>query len=329
MASGIPDIDIAPFLDGDAAARLGVAGEVDAACREIGFFTVSGHGISDREIAETMAMADAFFLLPVDDKLSIRQPAPQISRGYTPLAAEQLSAGLGETAPPDLKELIDIGPIDVAEDAYHTGPDAGDFFHPNLWPDRPEGFQARMEAYYRRMNGLADTLMEIFAVALDLPPRFFVSHLHRNISALRLICYPEQHEPPVPGQLRGGAHTDYGTLTILTADRAPGGLQAQRRDGEWIDVMPPPGSFIVNIGDAMQIWTNDRWISTLHRVVNPPAHLASTARRISMPFFHQPNYDALITPLDSCVPKGSTANHPPMTFGAHWTRKWNASREIA
>ncbi|MEL6233151.1 MAG: 2-oxoglutarate and iron-dependent oxygenase domain-containing protein [Pseudomonadota bacterium] len=327
-AEGIPDIDISPFATGDAAAQASVAADVDLACREIGFFTIRGHGIGQPQIDAALAMADAFFGLPETEKLTIRQPAPQISRGYTPLAAEQLSAGLGEAAPPDLKELIDIGPIEIGTDPYYTGPDAGDHFHANLWPAAPEGFRDMMEGYYRAMNGLADTLMEIFAVALGQPSGFFANALDRNISALRLICYPEQLTPPVPGQLRGGAHTDYGTLTILTADQAPGGLQAQRHDGVWIDVVPQPGTFIVNIGDAMQVWTNDQWISTLHRVVNPPAALAATARRISMPFFHQPNYDAVIAPLPGCVPEGAVPHHAPITFGEHWMRKWAASRDI-
>ena len=112
--------------------------------------------------------ADEFFSLPDSQKLKIRQPAKHISRGYTPFAAEQLSAGLGNISPPDLKEMIDIGPIDIPDDPYFSKPEAGDHFHPNLWPDQPFGFRKIMETYYKEMNLLADLLMEIFSLSLNL-----------------------------------------------------------------------------------------------------------------------------------------------------------------
>lgn len=322
----IPVIDISPFLEGDETGKRRVASEMNRACEEIGFFLLTGHGVAQDQIDKVYRDAEAFFLQPVDRKLSIRQPAPGISRGYTPLAGESLSATLGNKAPGDLKEMVDMGPVDVPADHYYSRPEAGNHFHPNLWPAQPEAFRADMEAYYRRMNRLANDLMALFAVALDLPEDFFFDKLDKNISALRLICYPEQKEAPVPGQLRSGAHTDYGTLTILTSNKAAGGLQAQHRDGYWVDVTPEPGSFVINIGDAMQVWTNDRWVSTLHRVVNPPAELASTARRQSLVFFHQPNYDAIIQTLPSCYGAGRPKRYEPVTFGDHWTRKWLVSK---
>lgn len=323
---GIPVLDLAPFLAGDAAARDAAAAEMDRIGREIGFFLLRGHGVDPALTAAAAAAADAFFRLPEAEKRAIAQPAPEISRGYTPPGGEALSAGLGETAPGDLKEMIDIGPVDPPPAGHPAHRGAGHHFHPNLWPARPEGFRPAMEAYYRRMNRLADDLMRLFARALALPEDAFAASLDRNISALRLICYPEQTVPPVPGQLRSGAHTDYGTLTILTANRAAGGLQARHRDGRWIDVLPEPGEFVVNIGDAMEVWTNDRWVSTLHRVVNPPPDLAATARRLSLVFFHQPNHDALIEALPSCTGEGNPARHAPISFGDHWTAKWMATK---
>ncbi|MEM8729009.1 MAG: 2-oxoglutarate and iron-dependent oxygenase domain-containing protein [Pseudomonadota bacterium] len=326
-AARVPRIDLAPYRQGSAQDRADVAAQVDTACRDIGFFTITGHGLPDTMMSDTMATADAFFRLPTSEKLKIRQPAKDISRGYTPLAAEQLSAGLGDSAPPDLKELIDIGPVDVPGGDYYTCAAAGNHFHPNIWPETPTGFRPTMEAYYRAMNGLADTLMDVFALALDLPDGFFTDKLDRNMSALRLICYPEQIAAPEDGQLRSGAHTDYGTLTILAADAAPGGLQARHRSATWVDVPIVQGEFVVNIGDAMQIWTNDIWISTLHRVVNPDRQDGPRARRLSMPFFHQPNYDAIISPLASCLAPGETPKASQITFGDHWMSKWMASRD--
>lgn len=321
----IPTVDLAPFFNGDAAGRGAVAAQIDRACREIGFFLITGHGVAAEMMAETYAMASAFFDLPQEEKLGIRQPAPHISRGYTPIRGEALSAGLGMAAPGDLKEMIDIGPVDVPGGDYYTRPEAGAHFHPNLWPLRPPGFRDTMERYYRRANRLADDLMRLFALALDLPEAFFLGKLDRNMSALRVVRYPEQTEPPLPGQLRSGAHTDYGTLTVLMADRAAGGLQARHRDGTWVDILPEPGAYVVNIGDVMQIWTGGRWVSTLHRVVNPPAELASRARRHSVVFFHQPNYDAVIETLPSCRDPDQP-HSPPITYAAHWMGKWMATK---
>lgn len=324
--TAIPVIDIAPFLEGTPDGRRKVAAEIRKAGEEIGFFVIKGHGVEQPIIEETYDAAASFFRLPVEDKRAILQPPGNIPRGYTPFKGETLAAGLGTAAPGDLKEMIDIGPVDVPGGEYYSGPEAGYYFYDNLWPAKPAGFQPVMERYYRRMNRLANDLMAIFAHALDLPENFFFDKLDKNISALRLICYPEQAEPPEPGQLRSGAHTDYGTLTILMADKAAGGLQALHRDGYWVDVMIEPGTYVVNIGDIMQIWTNDRWVSTLHRVVNPPAELADTSRRHSVVFFHQPNYDAIIETLPSCFDAAHPRKYEAITYKEHWSHKWNATK---
>jgi isopenicillin N synthase-like dioxygenase len=319
----IPEIDISPYLEGDKAGTRRVAEEISRACTEIGFFVIVGHGVPQGEIDATYGAAAGFFRLPVEEKLIIRQPAPSISRGYTPMKGESLG-GMNSAA--DLKEIIDMGPVDVPGGEYYERPEAGNHFHPNLWPAHPQGFQQIMTSYYRRMNRLANDLMGLFALALDLPEDFFYDKLDKNMSALRIICYPEQNDPPEPGQLRGGAHTDYGTLTILMSDQSAGGLQAQHRDGYWVDVVPRPGSYVINIGDIMQNWTNDRWVSTVHRVINPPAELANTSRRHSVVFFHQPNYDALIETLETCVTLESPLKYDPVTYGDHWTSKWMATK---
>jgi isopenicillin N synthase-like dioxygenase len=325
--TSIPVIDLAPYLEGTREGRKKVAAEVNKACEEIGFFLIKGHGVARDIVDRTYSTAEAFFRLPTDDKLPIKIPCVDIARGYTPFKGETLSAGLGKAAPADLKEIIDMGPVDVPGGEYYERPDAKNFFHPNLWPAKPENFKPVMETYYRRMNRLANDLMGIFALALDLPDDFFFDKLDKNMSALRIICYPEQKETPEPGQLRGGAHTDYGTLTILMSDKAAGGLQAQHRDGYWVDVVTEPGTYVINIGDIMQIWTNDRWVSTLHRVVNPPAELADKSRRHSIVFFHQPNYDALIDTLPSCFGAQRPKKYEPLTYKDHWLGKWNATRK--
>ena len=327
--TSIPTIDIAPYLEGSERGRRRVADEINRICEEIGFFFIKGHGVEQTLIDRTYQKAAEFFRLPPKDKLTIRIPSPEIARGYTPFLGETLSAGLGNAAPADLKEMIDMGPVDVPAGEYYERPEAKNFFHPNLWPEKPEGFARVMETYYRRMNRLANDLMGLFAYALDLPEDFFFDKLDRNMSALRVICYPEQTVPPEPGQLRSGAHTDYGTLTILMSDKAAGGLQALHRDGYWVDVRTEPGTYVINIGDIMQIWTNDRWVSTMHRVINPPAEVADASRRHSIVFFHQPNYDAIIDTLPSCYGPKRPKKYEPITYKDHWLGKWNATRKSA
>ena len=246
--TAIPVIDLAPHFEGTAAERQSVAQQIDRACREIGFFLITGHGVATDTIEQTYAMASGFFDLPVEEKLKIRQPAANISRGYTPFKGETLAASLGAAAPADLKEMIDMGPVDVPGGEYYERAEAGHHFHPNLWPADPPGFRLAMERYYRRANRLANDLMSLFALALDLPENFFLDKLDKNMSALRVIRYPEQHEAPLPGQLRSGAHTDYGTLTILMSDRAAGGLQAQHRDGYWVDIVTVANNHAVDYG---------------------------------------------------------------------------------
>ncbi len=322
----IPVIDLSAYFTGEYSARRRVAAEVNRACEDIGFFLVKGHGVAPDLLSQTYETAAAFFRLPAEEKLRIRQPAPDVSRGYTPFKGETLAASLGEPAPADLKEMIDMGPVDVPGGEYYERAEVGHHFDSNLWPREPAIFRPVMESYYRRMNRLANDLMSIFAFALDLPEDFFFDKLDRNMSALRVICYPEQYDQPQPGQLRSGAHTDYGTLTLLWSDKAVGGLQVRHRDGYWVNVVPEPESYVVNIGDCMQIWTNDRWISTLHRVVNPPPEQALAARRHSIVFFHQPNYDSMIETLPSCYGPGRPKKYEPFTYSEHWMRKWMATK---
>ena len=168
----IPLIDLAPYLEGTNEGRRKVAAEVNKACEEIGFFLIKGHGVAQDIVDRTYETATSFFRLPTEDKLPIRIPSADIARGYTPFKGETLSAGLGNAAPADLKEMIDMGPVDVPGGEYYERPEARNFFHPNLWPAKPKNFQGVMEVYYRRMNRLANDLMGVFALALNFPRTF-------------------------------------------------------------------------------------------------------------------------------------------------------------
>jgi isopenicillin N synthase-like dioxygenase len=322
MADGrlhdVPLIDIAPFRTGDAESRSRVAAEVDRACREIGFFVITGHGISDPDLDAMRAVSRGFFAQPLADKLQTAPPTGQKGiRGFRAVGDESLSYSLGEAAPPDLKETFRIGHVEPGHDAYAERAEAS-YYAPNLWPHRPAAFRAIWTEYYRQMERLAALLMECFAAALDLPDDFFASKIDRHISHLQANLYPAQPDAPLPGQLRAGAHTDYGSLTILLQENVAGGLQVRTADGNWVNVQTAPNDFVINIGDLMAMWTNDRWVSTMHRVANPPRHLdGDQTRRMSLVFFHQPNYDAEIVCLPTCQHSGKPAKYQPTTSGDH------------
>ena len=171
------------------------------------------------------------------------------------------------------------------------------------------------------MESLAERLMRIFALALGMPEKFFADKIDRHITAMRLNHYAEATRPPLPDQLRAGAHSDYGSLTILLATAGAGGLQVRGSDGAWCDVEPVPDTFIVNLGDLMAQWTNDRWVSTLHRVANPAPDRRAGSRRASIAFFHQPNHDALIECLPTCRRPDDPPRYAPTTSGAHLLAK--------
>lgn len=314
-ALGVPVIDIAPFLAGTPGGKAKVAGDVGRACEEIGFLTIVGHGVPSELIDETYAVSKAFFGLPPEEKLKVEHP-PGLARGYFPIGARTLAYTLDKEAPPDLNESFAIGPTDVPEDEYYRRPEAHSYFAENVWPERPSQFRRVWTEYFRAMETLAADIMRIFAVALRVPEAFFADKVDRHISVLRAISYPEQSAEPASGQLRAGEHSDYGSLTILRTEKS--GLQVRNRSGEWTDVEAFPDSFIVNIGDLMMHWTNDQWISTLHRVVNPSRDKAA---RLSMVFFHQPNYDAVIRCIESGRGPSRPAKYPPVTSGEWMMRK--------
>jgi isopenicillin N synthase-like dioxygenase len=325
MHSPIAIIDIAPFIAGDEAARLEVATAVDRACREVGFLVVVGHGVPQALVDRAHAAARAFFDLDVASKERY-QPGPGGFTGYRGVGSEGLSYSLDQVAAPDLKEAFTASRMDRGDDEYFTSPIGRMYLPDNPWPAEVPELAASWTALYREMDRVSTELMRIFAVALALPPAFFDDKLDRNISCLRAINYPEQTEPPLPGQLRAGEHTDYGSLTLLSMDDAPGGLEVHRGDGVWEPVSVPSGAFVMNIADLMAQWTNDTWLSTLHRVGNPPQGGGRSTRRQSLVFFHQPNYDAEVVPLASCCGADRPAKYARTTSGEHLFMKMTKAK---
>ncbi|SEW23495.1 Isopenicillin N synthase [Cognatiyoonia koreensis] len=264
---------------------------VDRICRETGFLILQGHGVPQQVIADMQAAVTAFFAQDAAAKEQVRAPYPGYPYGYIGPQMEALAASQGEETPPDLKESFNGGPLRVPANA---SADALAFcYQPTLWPDLP-GFRPAWEAYYAAMEDLATRVMRVFAVALGKAPDFFAPYIGEPISALRALHYPPTQGVPLDNQQRAGAHTDYGSLTILLPQPGSQGLEARAPNGDWVAVPAPADAFVINIGDLMARWTADRWVSTLHRVVAKPHQPA----RQSLAFFHQPDWDAEIVPLD-------------------------------
>lgn len=322
MDDKVPLVDIAPYRFGGAKEKAAVARLVDAACRDTGFFTIAGHGVSEDLVAATRAVSAAYFALPEAEKLASAPPPPRkLPRGFSPVGNRSLSYTREVEAPPDLQESYAVGPLQPLDVGATDNAVVKGFHAANIWPARPPDFAATVAAYYAAMGGLAQTVMRIFATALGIEEAYFDDKIDRHPSVLRLTHYPVQPVAPLPGQVRSGEHTDYGSLTILRGDDVPGGLQVRRRDGSWTDVHPAPGSFICNLGDLMMRWTNDRWSSTPHRVVNPPREYAGLDR-MSLVFFHMPNHDAEIRCLDGCAAPGITPSYPPIRCSDYFAAKY-------
>jgi len=324
--SPVPVIDIGSALAGDDPAS--VAARIGEACEEIGFLVIAGHGVDEQLVGDARAAGLAFFGLPEVVKRSSCPPDPTWFRGYEPVGVSAFGRLEGDDPPPDLCEMFRIGRFDdpVAARAAGYEPGLEHTFSPNIWPAEVPELRAALGAYYDAVEDLAFALLELFAVALDLDDGWFDDKVSRHISDLALNHYPATVEPPAPGQLRRGPHTDYGVLTVLHQDGV-GGLQVWSDAHGWSDVPAVPGTFVVNIGDLLARWTNDRWVSTRHRVVVPEAASVdgspsggSTAR-LSMPFFFQPDYHAVIECLPSCCGPGNPARYLPTTSG-----QWNLER---
>jgi isopenicillin N synthase-like dioxygenase len=320
----IPVIDIAPYRVGTTEGKQQVAAAVGDACRSVGFLVVTGHGIDPGLVRRLREVTAQFFSLPDNEKLMVEMP-PDRYRGYM-AEAESLAASYGQESPPDLKESLTIGPVEVPrEDPYYSRDRAGTFFADNLWPERPTNLREVWSEYYRAMSDLATDVMRIFALALGLDENEFDASVDRHITNMSAIHYPPLLTEPLPGQLRGGAHTDFGSITIVQRDAAPGGLQVLI-EGDWVDAPYVDDSFVINLGDLMAEWTNDEWVSTIHRVALPPNLEDAMSDRLSFTFFHQPNYDAKIEVISTCTGPDRPAKYGTTTSGAHIFEKIAAMR---
>lgn len=292
---------------------------VDRICSEVGFFQVVNHAVPPAVEAAAWTALAAFFDLPLEEKLALRPEHPGDPYGYLPVSGESLSKSLGDAAPGDLKESLNIGPIERPRHPLTAGEEI--VYVENRWPAGLPELPAACGDYFWAMTALSERIMRLFALALRLPAGHFDPLITHAPSALRAVNYPATTAPPAPGQLRAGAHTDYGLLTILRQDTV-GGLQVSDSHGDWVPVPTIADAYVINIGDLMARWTNDRWRSTLHRVVNPVDGVAQAARRQSVPFFFNANFDAEIACLPSCLAAGEEPHHETVIAGPHLMGKF-------
>jgi isopenicillin N synthase-like dioxygenase len=325
----VPVVDLTPYVTGGGTeARAAVARALDEAARTVGFLQLTGHGITPEATAGLQGAIDDFFGLPIEVKRRSTAPAG-VNRGYTAPKSERLSLSLGVEKAERMNDFFE---------AYNVGVDASRFpdlaldpnaYAPNRWPDEVDGFERRVAAWMAEADAVAHRLLAVFADALSLPAGYFDRFTDHSLNVLRMNNYalPEGERIELDGDLIGmGEHTDFGIVTLLWADDVKG-LQVLGADGGWHDVSPLPGALLINFGDLMARWTNERWRSTLHRV-KPPIVDGTIRRRRSAAFFLDGNHDAVISVLPGVVRDGEAPLYAPITVADHVDAKLRGSRGL-
>lgn len=315
----VPVIDLSAVLAGENDALERAAAELDDACRRIGFFAISGHGVDRALIDDVVETARGFFRLDRAEKDRVAPPTPNDFRGYLGMDTTSLAATLGDETPPDLCESFNVsGFDDEAVRRRATVEHYEAIFRENLWPERPAELRPAFEAYQDAMESLCRAMLPVLARALDLPAEWFDDKVTDHTSLLLANWYPPVTGEVRAGQLRRGGHTDYGAFTVIAVEQIPG-LQISL-DGTWYDVPLIPDAFVVNLGDLMARWTNDRWVSTLHRVVIPDDEHARSDR-VSVPYFFQPSFGAVIETIPTTVDAAHPLSYEPVVAGEWITAK--------
>lgn len=302
---GLPVIDVAALCSSDFAGRLEVGKRIAEACGTTGFFYITGHGVPQEVIDTALAEARLFFRQPAEEKA--KAAADARFRGWHAIGGALMYGA----SRPDFKEFFQMG-LDLPE----TDPDvrAGQPLRgPNRWPDGPPGFRPAMEAYYRETGACGARLLRGVALALGLPESFFDARYAKPMQRTQAIYYPPQPAEMGEDQYGVAPHTDYGCITLLYQD-GTGGLEAQRLDGAWVPAPPMAGSFVVNVGDLLERWSNGRFKSTPHRVVN-----RSGQERLSIATFYDPTYTALVDSREllAALDLEDAPNFPPIQAGDH------------
>ncbi|RJO70841.1 isopenicillin N synthase family oxygenase [Nocardia panacis] len=316
----VPIIDIGPLVveHPNAADLARAVDEIGRACREVGFFYAANHGIAESEMAEVYEAARSFFALPSVEKMKLRLGNTDQFRGFVPLGGEVTG---GKT---DWHECLDLQPISgrdaetIAAANANRRLDSHPLDDPGQWPEAlPEFRRTMMRAWDQRYR-LGGRIAAGMALSLGLDEHYFQPYSGVELSDLRMVHYPPRAPgaaapEPVSGEVGHGfgAHVDYGFLAILQQD-AVGGLEVLNSAEAWVPAPHIPGTFLVNIGLMMQQWTNDKYPATWHRVQIP-----GNADRYSIPFFYEPNFGAVIAPLDICCDAENPPRYEPCQFGPY------------
>lgn len=271
----LPVLDLSLLDEGpDAVARF--RDDLRAATHDVGFFYLTGTGVSPELEAGLLRAAKDFFALPEADKLSIENVTSPHFRGYTRVGGERTQGRV------DWREQIDIGP---EREAITGGPGYNRLIGPNLWPAAQPELKDVVTEWHDHLTGVARKLLRAWALALGAEEQYFDRHFGDPQTLIKIVRYPGKDDPtPQQGV---GAHKDSGVLTLLWVEPGKGGLQVER-DGEWVDAPPVPGAFVVNIGELLEYATQGYLRATNHRVISP----RFPDERISVPFFFNPALDA-------------------------------------
>jgi len=303
----IPIIDLSPLSGGDSRSLEALAQEIRLACSRVGFFYIKNHGIEQDLIDRAYAAARRFFELPEEDKKLWHISRSSAHRGFVPLYEESFYETLGATtANRDHKECFQIG-VDLPPEHPNFVPGIP-LLGQNLWPE-VAGFKPDMSAFFDALTELSRRLFRAFARALFLPEDYFDASITRPPSVLRMAHYIENDFPADAANWGISAHTDYEVFTILHTDLP--GLQAQNAGGEWVDVPPVDGTFIINIGDMLELLSNGAFVATSHRVQN------LGKERFSFPMFCTLDYETVVAPLPHWVTAKYPSAYQPMRSGAH------------
>ena len=308
--TAVPLIDLTPWYAGNADDRRQVATQVDAALCEVGFLLLTGHPVTRRLTERVRREVRSFFGLPVPAKAELAcLPG---GRGWIPPGAEANAGADGLDTPPDLTESFTFGPEVTPPAVVGTAEEA--WFGPNVWPAAVPGLSVAASAFADCCASVADDLLQVFALALDLPDDFFLTRCQGNTWSVNLNWYPAREHVGLveAGQFRIGQHTDVGTLTLLDGQPGSGGLQVRTAEGEWVDVPFVPGALTVNAGDLLARWTGDRWRSTPHRVLPPPAGVP-TEELLSLVFFHEADPLTVVETLPTAA--AGPERYEPVTAG--------------
>ncbi|WP_438453255.1 isopenicillin N synthase family dioxygenase [Streptomyces asiaticus] len=321
----VPAVDISPYVHGGtSAARADVAAAIDAACREVGFIQILGHGIAPELIDGFTNAMDDFFALPQDAKKQWRRPASE-NRGYTPPKSETLALSAGVQSETRMKDFFE---------AFNVGSSASDYpgtalieshYAENTWPS-VDGFRVQVNAWRSEAGRIARTMVTIFEDALGLERGAIADLATHPIEVLRMNNYalPEGTHVEVDEDLIGmGEHTDYGIVTILWADQVKGLQVLHGR--QWHDVQPADGALLINLGDLTTRLTNEKWLSTLHRV-KPPIVNGTIQRRRSAAYFFDGDAEAVVGPLRAFVDEQYPRLYADVTVDEHIAAKLTGSR---